>query len=125
MAKSNIEFLGWKIDDELSHLYRGCKALIFPGEEDFGIVPLEAMATGKPVVAFGKGGALETVVEGTTGTFFYAQTVESLSESLMKIRTIKFDPAIIRNHALRFTRSIYKQKMHDYIDAKVRQHLLR
>jgi glycosyltransferase involved in cell wall biosynthesis len=125
MAKSNIEFLGWKIDDELSHLYRGCKALIFPGEEDFGIVPLEAMATGKPVVAFGKGGALETVVEGTTGTFFYAQTVESLSESLMKIRTIKFDPAIIRNHAVRFTRSIYKQKMHDYIDAKVRQHLLR
>jgi len=125
MAKPNIEFLGWKSDEALAHLYRGCKALIFPGEEDFGIVPLEAMATGKPVVAYGKGGALETVVEGITGTFFYDQTVESLSSSLLKVRSMSFDPAIIRNHALQFSRSIYKQKMREFIDARVRQHLLR
>ena len=74
IANKNIEFLGWQSDESLAKLYAGCRALIFPGVEDFGIVPLEAMASGKPVVAFGEGGALETVVAdgvSPTGVFFY------------------------------------------------------
>jgi glycosyltransferase involved in cell wall biosynthesis len=125
MSKSNIEFLGWKSDEELALLYRGCKALIFPGEEDFGIVPLEAMATGKPVVAFGKGGALETVIEGKTGVFFNEQTSDALSSALIALKAITFNPDAIRAHALQFSRRHYKQKMKDFIDEKVRQHLLR
>jgi glycosyltransferase involved in cell wall biosynthesis len=119
-AKPNIEFLGWKSDAELSTLYAGCRALIFPGEEDFGIVPLEAMACGKPVVAYGKGGALETVVEGVTGTFFYHQTVTALLDSIRTLGTMSLEPALIRKHALGFRRSTYKEKMKKFIEEKVR-----
>jgi glycosyltransferase involved in cell wall biosynthesis len=125
MANPNIEFLGWKSDEDLARLYRGCKALIFPGEEDFGIVPLEAMATGKPVAAFGKGGALETVIDGKTGVFFKEQTAEALSSALRSLHAISFDPESIRKHALQFSRRYYMEKMKDFIDGKVRQHLLR
>ncbi|MBI2428522.1 MAG: glycosyltransferase [Ignavibacteriales bacterium] len=124
MAKSNIEFLGWRSDEELARLYAGCKALIFPGEEDFGIVPLEAMACGKPVIAYGKGGALETVVEGKTGFFFHEQTIESLLQAIKKANSTTFNPQEIRNHALRFARPIYKQKMKEFVERKVQQHLL-
>lgn len=124
IAKSNVEFLGWKSDDDLAQLYRGCKALVFPGEEDFGIVPLEAMATGKPVLAYGKGGALETVKAGTTGVFFHEQTADALGEAMNALKSTSFDPAVIREHALRFSRPHYKQRMKDFIDGKVRQHLL-
>jgi len=123
IAKSNIEFLGWRSDQELAQLYAGCKALIFPGEEDFGIVPLEAMAAGKPVIAFGKGGALETVVEGKTGTFFYEQTIDALRQAVRKANAIEFDPQSIRHHALQFSRPIYKEKMKEFINSKLQQHL--
>ena len=62
MARSNVEFLGWQPDEVVADCYSKCRALIFPGEEDFGIVPLEAMACGKPVIAYGRGGALETII---------------------------------------------------------------
>lgn len=124
IAKSNIEFLGWRSDEQLTQLYAGCKALIFPGEEDFGIVPLEAMACGKPVIAFGKGGALETVVSEKTGIFFNEQTEESLRSAIQKANSIAFNPAEIRKHSLQFSRHIYKQKMKEFIEQKVRQHLL-
>jgi glycosyltransferase involved in cell wall biosynthesis len=123
LANANIEFLGWRNDDELAHLYAGCKALIFPGEEDFGIVPLEAMASGKPVVAFAKGGALESVVDGKTGLFFKQQSKESLQHAVENLQLIKFNPEEIRTHALKFSRTIYKQKMKEFIDGKVRKHL--
>lgn len=125
MAASNIEFLGWRSDAELVQLYGGCKALIFPGEEDFGIVPLEAMACGKPVVAYGKGGTLETVVDGKTGFFFYEQTVESLLSAILKTETTVFNPDDIRTHSLNFARPTYKQKMMEFIEQKVQQHLFR
>lgn len=125
MAKSNIEFLGWRSDDDLARLYAGCKGLIFPGEEDFGIVPLEAMATGKPVVAFGKGGALETVIDGKTGIFFFEQTAESLYAALQNLNDIPVNPAEIRAHAMKFSRPVYKQAMKDFINDKVRQHILK
>lgn len=121
MARNNIEFLGWQSGERLASLYAGCRALIFPGVEDFGIVPLEAMSSGKPVVAFGKGGALETVVaEGSspTGIFFYDQTIESLLSALTLLAQMKFDPSAIRQHAETFDRTIFKQRMGEYIERR-------
>jgi glycosyltransferase involved in cell wall biosynthesis len=123
IAGQNITFLGWQSDEELAQLYAKCTALIFPGEEDFGIVPLEAQASGKPVVAFGKGGALETIIEEKTGIFFSKQSVESLRDAVERLSLIKFNSNDIRQHALGFSRLIYKQKMKDYIEEKVRQHV--
>ncbi|MDP1678133.1 MAG: glycosyltransferase [Bacteroidota bacterium] len=123
LAKPNITFLGWQSDKELAQLYAQCTALIFPGEEDFGIVPLEAQASGKPVVAFSKGGALETIVDGKTGVFFSEQTVQSLQQAVERLSLIKFNSNDIRQHALGFSRSIFKQKMKDYFEGKVRQHI--
>lgn len=119
IAYRNIEFLGWQSDVELAKLYAGCRALIFPGEEDFGIVPLEAMASGKPVVAFGKGGALETVVvdgDSPTGVFFYEQTVEALSKAVTELKRMRFDPQAIRRHAEKFDRASFKQLLHGFVE---------
>ena len=115
VAKDNVTFIGWAGNDELSRYYAECKALIFPGEEDFGIVPLEAMASGKPVIAFGKGGLLETVAEGKTGVFFHEQTPESLREALKESESMQFDPEVIHSHAIQFDRSIFKKRMETYI----------
>ena len=102
IAGSNIEFLGWKSDEEIKLYYNKCRALIFPGEEDFGIVPVEVQACGRPVIAYGKGGALETVVDGVTGVFFHQQTVESLVEAIKKFETMNFERQKIRENAVRF-----------------------
>lgn len=122
LAKPNIEFLGWRSDQELSDLYGRCRALIFPGEEDFGIVPLEAMASGKPVVAFAKGGALETVVEGVTGSFFHQQTTEACLESVGALSRMRLNPEKIRAHALQFRREVYRDRMRTSIEAAVLAH---
>jgi glycosyltransferase involved in cell wall biosynthesis len=117
-ANKNIEFLGWQSDENLASLYAGCRALIFPGVEDFGIVPLEAMASGKPVVAFGEGGALETVVAedvSPTGVFFYEQTVDALVAAIEKLSRMKLDPYAIRRHAEKFDRALFKQQMNEYL----------
>jgi glycosyltransferase involved in cell wall biosynthesis len=98
----NVELLGWQSDATILDLYRGCRMLIFPGEEDFGIVPLEAQACGKPVVAFARGGALETVVSGQTGVFFEAQTPEALQAAVNDCAATRWDTAAIRGHAQRF-----------------------
>jgi glycosyltransferase involved in cell wall biosynthesis len=121
LSKNNIEFLGWRDNTELANLYAGCRALIFPGIEDFGIVPLEAMACGKPVIAFGKGGALETIInEGTnqTGVFFYNQTSDDLIKSLNGFDKLIFNTQKIREHALTFDRSLFKKKINNYIELK-------
>jgi glycosyltransferase involved in cell wall biosynthesis len=121
LAGRNIEFLGWQHDTELVKLYAGCRALIFPGEEDFGIVPLEAMASGKPVVAFGKGGALETVVadgENPTGVFFHEQTADALLAAVKSLAGMKTDPCAIRRHAELFDRPVFKQKISEYVAKK-------
>lgn len=101
-AGPTVEFLGWKSDDDVLALYRQCRFLVFPGEEDFGIVPLEAQACGRPVVAFGCGGALETVREGETGVFFSQQTPEALAEAVEHAARQRWDPAAIRAHAETF-----------------------
>ena len=98
-AGPSVEFLGRVPDDAVRGLYRRCRLLVFPGEEDFGIVPLEAQACGKPVVAFGRGGLLETVAEGQTGTFFGEQTAEALAGAVERAEGIAWDAAAIRAHA--------------------------
>jgi len=122
IARPNIEFAGWKGDAELATLYGGCTALLFPGEEDFGIVPLEAMASGKPVIAFGKGGALETVEDGISGVFFYEQTAAALDDAVRRSAGIRFDPIRINARALQFSRSIFKKNLVAYIEEKVKRH---
>jgi glycosyltransferase involved in cell wall biosynthesis len=127
MARSNVEFLGWQPDEVVAQCYSTCRALIFPGEEDFGIVPLEAMASGSPVIAYGRGGALETIIpvdqprnaggETGTGLFFYEQDVDSLIDVVERFVRIEkeFDPAAVRNHVLPWDREIFKEKIKEYI----------
>jgi glycosyltransferase involved in cell wall biosynthesis len=122
-AKPNIEFHGWASDEKLADYYADCKALIFPGEEDFGIVPLEAMASGKPVIAFAKGGALETVVENRTGIFFKEQIKESLIDAVRKFSSEMFNPNEIHRHALGFDRKIFKDKIQTYIEGMLSKQL--
>ncbi len=123
MAQSNVEFLGWLSDEAIADCYSRCRALIFPGEEDFGIVPLEAMASGRPVIAYGKGGALETVIsydqrsgamgESPTGLFFGEPEVDSLIDAVERFGRIEreFDPLAIRNHAMKWDTEIFKEKI--------------
>ncbi|MBP7216393.1 MAG: glycosyltransferase [Candidatus Omnitrophica bacterium] len=120
MAKDNITFLGWVDDAGIRQHYQRCRALIFPGEEDFGIVPLEAQACGKPVIAYGRGGALETITK-RTGVFFYEQTPQALNDALkhFEANAGNFKPDEIRNHALRFSRVSFKEKIKQYIISKV------
>lgn len=113
MAKPNVEFLGFKPDEVVKEYYENCRGFIFPGEEDFGITPLEAMACGKPVVAFRKGGCLETVMEGKTGEFFDEPTSKSLIAAVRRmIKSEKqYDSERIRRQAERFSKEKFKEEI--------------
>ncbi|MFH0833934.1 MAG: glycosyltransferase [Patescibacteria group bacterium] len=113
IAGSTIEFLGWKSDREVHELLQNCRGFIFPGEDDFGIAPVEAMAAGKPVLAFNKGGATETVVHKKTGILFNSQTPASLENGLAEFfaNEKKFEPKKIRAQAQKFSRQIFEQKI--------------
>jgi glycosyltransferase involved in cell wall biosynthesis len=118
MAGPTVQMLGWRPDDDVRDHFRRCRAVVFPGEEDFGIVPVEAIACGKPVVAYARGGALETVLEGPalkTGVLFQEQTAESLSAAVRKLEAESFDTVAMHAFALGFDREIYKLKMKEYI----------
>ena len=117
LAGPTIEFMGAVDDKELHQLYAGAKAFIFPAEdEDFGIVPVEAMGHGVPVVAHRSGGPKETVIEGKTGLFFDELTVESLMESLEKIQTVKFDKQAIRSQAEKFSKKAFKNNIQKLVN---------
>jgi len=115
-----IEFLGRISDTELKEIYSRCRAYIFPGKEDFGISPVEAQASGRPVIAFADGGALETVVDGVTGVFFKENSQESLMRTIQDFLNIedKFNSNEIVKNALRFDKGIFKEKIIQYIDNK-------
>lgn len=116
MAKSNIVFLGRLSDEELAKAYSGARAFIFPQEEDFGIVAIEAMAAGRPIIAFRGGDIVEHVKEGREGIFFSKQTADCLIKALKKFRTQNFDALKIRQRALPFDREIFKGKIKDYVE---------
>lgn len=99
MAEPNVTMMGPQSFEVLKYHYARCRALIFPGEEDFGIVPVEAMASGRPIIAFGRGGATETVIEGATGTFFEEQSISALVEAVERCDRMDFDPSLAIAHA--------------------------
>lgn len=121
LANENITFLGRQPDDVVKKYMSECKALLFPGEEDFGIVPVEAQSCGRPVIAYGKGGVLDSVIDGKTGIFFKEQTVESLKEAINKFETMKFDKEEIREHALEFDESVFQEKIRKFVEEKVEE----
>ncbi|MFH1112455.1 MAG: glycosyltransferase, partial [Pseudomonadota bacterium] len=127
IAKKNIEMVGWASGEELGTLYAGCKALIFPGEEDFGIVPVEAQACGKPVIAYGRGGALETVVPGETGLFFRDRTPTALNEAVAEFESSRdrFDPHTIRRNVERFSTKRFQREFLDFIQECLDEHMNR
>jgi glycosyltransferase involved in cell wall biosynthesis len=110
----NVRLLGQVPDDALPALYRDCRALIFPGEEDFGITPVEAQASGRPVIALGRGGALETVTS-RTGLFFQEQTTEAIVEAVRRFEAWErtFDPRQARANAERFTKARFQADLSD------------
>jgi glycosyltransferase involved in cell wall biosynthesis len=118
MAKSNIEILGRRPFSEIKPLLANCKALIFPGVEDFGLVPLEAMASGRPVIAYRAGGALETVQENLSGIFFDDQTEQSLNLAMMRFEENEslFSSERIRQHAEAFSKENFKKQFSDYVN---------
>jgi glycosyltransferase involved in cell wall biosynthesis len=118
MAGPNITFLGYVPDDDLPELLAQCRAFMFPGEEDFGIAPIQAMAAGRPVIAYDAGGAHETVIPGT-GVLFAEQSVNAIIKAVESFDPTKVSPAFIRQHAEKFDVSVFKQKLMDFIEEKV------
>jgi len=133
MAGPSVRFLGHQPEDSLRDHYRRCRAFLFPGEEDIGLTPIEAQASGRPVIAFGKGGALETVIgmlpgaggpEAATGIFFEEQTWRSLADAILNFETFetRFQPHFIRAHADQFDQRHFARKMAGIISEKVAEH---
>ncbi|MEK6615557.1 MAG: glycosyltransferase, partial [Bacteroidota bacterium] len=118
-AHENIEFLGRVSDQELSKLYTGAKALIFPQCEDFGITPIESMAHGTPVIAYREGGVLETVKEGVSGIFFEKQEKDDLLEAIKRFEKQEknFSPEKIYAHAGKFSNEIFKKNILKFLEA--------
>ncbi|GAA6158886.1 glycosyltransferase [Ruegeria sp. HU-ET01832] len=117
-AKDNITFLGRLPFAELKRQFATCKALVFPGEEDFGIIPVEVMASGRPVVAYGRGGALDTVLPGVSGVHFHDQTVTALNAAIDALEgdvALTNAPSKIRAHAARFDQWVFKAKIADLV----------
>lgn len=110
-AGKTVTLLGWVPDAELRRLYQECRALIFPGEEDFGIVSVEAQACGAPVIAFGAGGSLETIIDGVTGILFPSQTADDLSAAIARFTPGAFDAGRIREHAESFGQARFQMEL--------------
>ena len=120
LAKKNIRFLGWQPDSVLRDHYRKSRALIFPGEEDFGIVPVEAQACGCPVIAYGRGGALETVIENETGIFFQELKEDSLAEAVRRFESASFEREDARRNAERFSKERFLMEIKSMIQRQLR-----
>lgn len=116
VAKKNIKFVGRVSDQERAKLLSECLAFLHPQLEDLGLLPLETMASGRPVIAFGKGGALETVVHGKTGIFFDEQTWESLLDAIIKFKPEQYNPQEIRQWVKQFDVALFKQRIKTYVE---------
>lgn len=122
IAKNNIEFLGKLSDDDLKNTYSRAKALIFPQVEDFGIVPLEAMSSGTPVIAYAKGGAMESVTENVSGIFFHEQSEEAIIESIKKFEKIKWDTDEVVKSVYKFSPARFRVEILHFIDKAWKEH---
>jgi glycosyltransferase involved in cell wall biosynthesis len=115
IASDATHFLGRVSDPELKRLYSKCRAVIFTSEEDYGLVPLESQACGRPVIAYGSGGVLETVIEGKTGVFFTQQTTESVIEAILAFEAMQFDTQVIRQSVQRFDVEHFKRELREFV----------
>ncbi|AHM61791.1 group 1 glycosyl transferase [Flammeovirgaceae bacterium 311] len=124
-ATKNVELLGYQPFEELKHYMQRAKAFIFAAEEDFGIIPVEAQACGTPVIAYGRGGSLETVSAPHTGLFFYEQTAKAIGEAVkvFEAHKVSFDPFNIRQHAEKFSAKRFEEQIKDYISIKYQDFL--
>ncbi len=123
-ANDNIEFLERVEDDDLANYYENAKAFIFPQEEDFGIVAIEAMSAGRPIIAYKGGDIVEHVEDEKTGLFFDTQSVSSLNTVMKEFDEYDFDANYIRNKAKKFDREIFKGKIKDYVEKAFNEHMI-
>jgi glycosyltransferase involved in cell wall biosynthesis len=121
-AGRNVEFVGHVADAELKQLYARCRGFVFPGEEDFGIAPLEANASGRPVIAYAAGGALDTVADGQTGVLFERQQVDSLIDAVRRAENIAWNPVELRQHARAFDRQVFRDRLLSFVGESVAAH---
>ncbi|MFI7589558.1 glycosyltransferase [Spongisporangium articulatum] len=112
-APGNVTFLGWQSPTEVAALYNRARALIFPSEDDFGLVPVEAMSCGLPVIAYGAGGALDTVEAGTTGLFFHQQTPVMVTKAITEFEALDWDEELVIRRAARFSRAAFLDRMRE------------
>ena len=120
LAGPTVELRGWRTDEEIADLYARCRALLFPGLDDFGIAPVEAQAAGRPVIAYGRGGATETVVDDSTGVLFEEQSVDAVVEAVLTLQKLSFDPEVCRRNAERFDRGEFRRRLLRTIDREMR-----
>lgn len=109
-AKANIDFRGFVSDEQLPQIYADAKAVLYPQEEDYGLVPVEAQAAGTPVIAFGRGGAAETVIDGITGVLFTEQSPKGLIEAVRRFEDMRFDLAKLREHSKKFDAAVFRRE---------------
>ena len=117
-AGASVEFAGWLADEQIRALYQGSLAVLMPGVEDFGMVPVEAQACGRPVVALAEGGAVESVIDGVTGMLVRDRSVEAFASALRGVSARPFDSAAIRRHAESFSRARFQQQFRDLVNAE-------
>src|SRR5579859_5409030 len=121
-AGRNVEFVGRVSDATLKQLYAGCRGLVFPGEEDFGIAPLEANASGRPVIAYAAGGALDTVIDGRTGVLFDEQQVDPLISAIRRAEATQWEPDELRAHARKFDSQVFREQFQQFVGESIAAH---
>lgn len=124
LAGPTVQLLGWQSDEDVAELLSRCQAVVFPGEEDFGMVPIEANASGRPVVALAAGGALETVVDGVTGVLYQDSSIASLMEAIQRCGEIQWDSGELRNYSRQFDVSVFRARFLEFLDDVVGSHVM-
>jgi glycosyltransferase involved in cell wall biosynthesis len=115
LAGPTVRLLGWRSDEEVADLFSRCQAVVFPGEEDFGMVPVEANASGRPVIALAAGGALETVIDGVTGVLYQESSISSLEEAIRRCEQIPWDAGELRKYSRQFDVSVFRARFLEFL----------
>ena len=129
MAGNNVNVMGYQPFAVLKEKMQKAKAFVFAADEDFGMIPIEAQSCGTPVIAYGRGGSLETVKDGVTGLFFYKQTADAIIDAVERFENLEepFDPKKIRNHAETFSEERFKKEIKEFVELKYNEfnHLMK